>query len=301
MHDLTFHRGGAREQSHFVLRALLVFAVLALGCGEEETDDAAVSSPDAGLDASLGRPISYETTLVPITSNDASVFISVPHAVSLLDVNGNPLVPPVETMSGLDGRIRLDVPQAGVSIYVVGVGSPEDDSSTYDTISLNHDFSSMNSLLRIATRETDRIATEGAGYEQRDDRAALAGRIFWTTSGERRGVVACAKVYIDGALAPDEDQTQRYVGNTLELKPLSEQPETGAFGFFVFGNVKVGLHTLRVSLDDGKNFSGLTQFTVGRPRRAAQSPIKAVSYQVDIELEASEDPTPAGCAAASGR
>ncbi|HEX5660835.1 MAG TPA: hypothetical protein VFX59_26760, partial [Polyangiales bacterium] len=257
-------------------------------------DDSA-TTPDAGLDAGFDRPSRYETTLVPANSEDASVFLSAPHEVSLLDVDGNPLVPPVTTTSGPQGQISIELPATAVSLYVIGVGPADEPSSSADTVVLNTDWWVKGSLLRISTRGLEDESARTSEFTPRADRAALAGSIFWTQNRMRRGSVGCAKVYIDGALAPDEDQAQRYLGNTPLFLPLSVQPQTTRLGAFYFGNIRIGLHTIRVSLDDGRNFIGQAKFTVGRPRSGASSPTKVILYQISIDIEAPSDPTPATC------
>ncbi|MET0285874.1 MAG: hypothetical protein ABW352_15440 [Polyangiales bacterium] len=272
---------------------LCLLTLLAVGCGEDADDDADADSA-VPLDASVARPTRYETTLVPASSRDASVFIAIPHEVSLLDVDGNPVQPPVEILSGEDGKIRFDLPRSAVSIYVVGVGPAEDASSTSDTVLLNVDWTVEDSLLRITTRAGLEFFAGMAGVEARADRAALTGQVYWTRNGVRQGTVGCAQLFIDGLRVPDESQAQRYASNGSLVLP-EVRSATTRDGFFYFGNIRIGLHMLRVSFDGGQSYVAMAAFTVARPRSGARSPSKSILYQIGVEVEANVDPTPATC------
>ncbi|MET0282995.1 MAG: hypothetical protein ABW352_00935 [Polyangiales bacterium] len=274
------------------VHVLSLLAALAVGCGDESEDDAG-ASVDGGLDAS--RPSKYEATLVPVTSTDASVFIAVPHEVSLLDQLGNQLTPPVLTTSGEDGRVSLNLPANAASVYVAGVGPVEESTSTYDTVVVSNNWESGDNLLRISSRATLDLASITAAFKVRDDRASMTGAVYWTTNRVRRGPVGCAKIYIDGASAPDEDQVQRYVDSSLLPVPLATLGETTRLGRFYFGNLKVGVHSIRVSLDDRQTVLAEKSFFVGRTRAGASSPTKSILYQFAIDIEATADPTPALC------
>ncbi len=273
--------------------ALFLWASLLLGCDDDPQHSDASPSSGRELEAGSSRPSSYQATLISAAVDDASAYISVPHQVSLLDDLGNPLNPPVETTSGPEGQVNLPLPAAAASIYVVGVGPADDANSTYDTVVVNENWRSGEPLLRASNRQTLARATLGADFTARADRASLRGIVSWTTQGLRRGTVGCAKLYIDGASQPDEDQVQRY-GSLLPV-PLAVQDRTNRLGTFYFGNIKVGLHSLRVSLDDGQTFVGVRSVFVGRTRAGAQSPTKSILYQYGFDIEASSDPTPQSC------
>ncbi|MET0285975.1 MAG: hypothetical protein ABW352_15945 [Polyangiales bacterium] len=270
----------------------MLLAVAIHACGDD-ADQADASTRGSKLDAGLDRPSSYQATLIPAAADDAGAYISVPHTISLLDELGNPLNPPVETTSGPEGQVNLPLPAAAASVYVVGVGPTDDDNSTYDTVLVSNNWKSGDPLLRISDRRTLALALQRADFTARADRASLRGTVYWATNGTRRGTVGCAKVYIDGATQPDEDQVQRYGG--LLPVPLATQDQTSRLGTFYFGNIKVGLHSLRVSLDDGQTFLPTKSLFVGRTRPGAQSPTKAILYQFGVDLEATADPTPESC------
>jgi hypothetical protein len=278
-----------RPSSFYVLSLL---AGLIVGCGEDAEEDASVVV-DAGLDAS--RPSRYEVTLAPVTSPDASEFIAVPHEVSLLDQLGNQLTPRVVTTSGEDGRVSLDLPANADSVYVVGVGPIEESTSTYDTVLVSNNWESGDKLLRISSRATLDLTAATAAFKVREDRASMTGAVYWTKNRVRQGPIGCAKIYIDGASAPDEDQVQRYVNETLLPVPLAAQGQTTRLGRFYFGNLKVGVHSIRVSLDDRQTTLAEKSFFVGRTRAGAQSPTKSILYQFAVDIEAEVDPTPVSC------
>lgn len=277
--------------------ALLVLSAFAFGCGDDDGGgDTETPTGDAGSGGSGSK--TYTSTLVPITADDTSAPILIPHVVKLLDGDGKELVPPVSaTTSSTDGKVTNTVPPTAKNIYVAGVGAVGGMQSTYDTMVVNHNWDSGDVLLRISSASTLSLAEMTGGYKAADDRAALSGAIYWTTDGkQRKGVVGCAKVYLDGATAPDEDQVQRYIGDTPLPAPLANFPQTTKVrGQFYFGNIKPGKHTLKASIDDGKTFIAEKEFTLPKTRAQAEGPTKSILYQIGLDSTAPANPTLASC------
>jgi hypothetical protein len=267
---------------------VLVMGALSLGCGDDGDDG------DGGGDSEA----TFSSTLVPITAENTSTFISTPHKVSLLNEREQPLNPPVTAMTGADGRVTIaDRPDDATTIYVEGVGAANVPASTYDTIIPKHNWDSGETLLRISTQGTLTLAESLSDFQANQDRAAVSGAVYWTTDGKlRKGAVGCAKIYIDGKTAPDDEQSQRYVGSTGLPAPLASQPQTVKnSGRFYIGNMTTGEHTLKVSVDDGASFIGEKTFFVGKARKDALSPTKSVIYQVGLDITAETNPQPATC------
>ncbi len=279
---------------------VLMLGALCLGCGDDSGDDDTGAQTDAGstqTDAATSGG-TFTSTLVSITAENASAPIRVQHKVSLLNDKGEQLTPPVTTLSGSDGKVTLaNRPADGVSIYVEGVGPADVNESTYDTVVLNHNWDSGETLLRISNRGTLQLAESLSDFQADQSRAAVSGAVYWTTDGKlRKGAVGCAKLYIDGKTAPDDSQAQRYVGSTgLPATLAARQSTVKDSGRFYIGNMTKGEHTIKVSLDDGATFIAEKKFFVGKSRAEAASPTKSIIYQIGIDTVAPTNPQPTTC------
>jgi hypothetical protein len=277
------------------LALLFAAALVGSACGDDSGDGG-----DNGGETDGGTPAgkSYTSTLVGITATNADAPILVSHRVELLDAMENPLNPPIVNMtSSTDGKVTSTPPAEAKSIYVTGVGVAGGGMSTYDTIVANHNWESGETLLRISSAGTLMVAETTGGFTANPERAAVSGAVYWTTDGkQRKGAVGCAKIYIDGATAPDEDASQRYVAMSGLPAKLADQPQTfPGRGQFYIGNLKTGNHTIKVSVDNGATFIGEKSFYVGKTRSQAASPTKSILYQLGIDIVAPTNPTPASC------
>jgi hypothetical protein len=273
--------------------ALFLLGALSLGCGDDSGDGGGDTNGDGGTDT--GK--SYTSTLVGITATNADAPILVSHRVELLDGEEKPLNPALVSMtSSVDGKVTLTPTADAKSIYVTGVGPAGGMTSTYDTIVANHNWDSGESLLRISSAGTLSVAETTGGFTANPDRAAVSGAVYWTTDGkQRKGAVGCAKLFLDGASAPDEDAAQRYVAMSGLPGKLADQPHTfPGRGQFYIGNLKTGNHTIKATLEDG-TVLGEKSFYVGKTRAMAASPTKSILYQIAIDITAPTNPTPATC------
>jgi len=281
----------------------LILSALWFACGDDGGGEATKSAtPDA---VGGGEFFVYNGTLVSILAVDETMRIGVPHLIELRNnETGAPFDPPITTMSAPEtGAISYRSPKGIVKqLWVRGTGTGTD--ATYDTVLVNASSETSDKLIRIASSGLVSIAEGSAGFKGRSDRAALAGGIYWTPNKTRMDTVGCAKVYLDGATGPDVEQDQFYnAANGLPAPRTCPEPAGGCVpvsqtlsgGRFYFGNVKVGNHTLKVSLDDGKTFVGETKIFVPYSRAEAASPSKNVLVQMAIDLDVPANPTPAGC------
>ncbi len=258
--------------------------------------DATVSTMDAtapGEDASVAL-VPLSATLINFVT-DAP--ISASQQVSFLNnQTGEPLSPPIEIASeATTGKITAQVPPGAHIVWVKGTGDLV--SGTFDTALLNVSEANWTDTYGVFPNSIATVADLSGQYEARADRAGLTGAVYWTQNGKRAGTVGCAKLYLDGATAPDLDQSQRYnaAGTALPL-PLALQDQTARTGVFSFGNITKGTHTLRVSIDDGQTFLGApVTFYVPITNDEASSDLKRVAAQLAVDVEATENPTPADC------
>jgi hypothetical protein len=299
--------------------ALMVLGALAVGCGD---DDDKGPKGDGGtlIDAGLGdgggagdsggggaTPTLTDITgtLVPILAVDKSAPIAVPHVVEILNyATGKPYTPPITgTTAAGSGNITIKAPPDPVMIWIKGVMSG--DTNTYDTVIANMSRTSGDDLLRISSAGTLSLANASGGFMNNPDRAALTGSIYWSQSGVRKGTIGCAKVFVDGKTANDTDQDQLYNAASGLPGPYScaagqamctPVTQTLRQGRFYIANATVGLHKLKVSLDNGATFIGPeVSVLVPFARKDASSPTKAVLVQVGIDVEGAANPTPASC------
>ena len=231
--------------------------------------------------------------------------IGIPHLIELRNNDtGAPFNPPITTMSAPGtGAISYRSPKGVVKqLWVHGTGTGAE--ATYDTVLVNATGETTDKLIRIASAGLVSIAEGSAGFKGRQDRAALAGGIYWTPNKTRMGTVGCAKVYLDGAPGPDVEQDQFYTGPSgLPVPRTCPEPAGGCVsaaqtltgGRFYFGNIKTGTHTFKVSLDDGKTFVGETKVFVPYTRAEASGESKNVLVQMAVDLDTPANPTPAGC------
>jgi hypothetical protein len=283
-------------------------ALIWAGCGSdgddsESTVDAGAGGSESDAGGTTAATVTLSSTLVPITADDESTPIKVPHDVVLYDAeSGKPLDPAVEGKTTSSGKLSLTVPTTKMfSIYVKGVGPATEADSTYDTMVLNYNVKGGETLLRISSSGTKATAESFAKFTGLEDRAALSGAIYWAPGGgTRKGAIGCAKVYIDGQSAPDEDQAQRYIGSTPLPVTLEAQDQTTRRGQFYFGNIKTGEHTIKVSIDDGKTFIHEEKFYVPYTRTDAKSETKAFLYQLGLYVDAPANPTPESCPQLAG-
>jgi hypothetical protein len=285
--------------------ACVLGASLALAaCGDDDSDANSDPKVDAGTsgeeDASTaGQTVSITSTLVPITADDNSAPILTPHEVELYDsATGKPLSPAVKgTTSSKDGTITNKIPvDKVVAIYIKGEGAKDEPTSTYDTMIVNYNPDAKETLLRISSAGTKSLAESTAVFKSRDDRAALTGAIYWTPGGGTiKGVVGCAKIFVDDETGAAEDYDQRYLGKSPLPATLADQDQTSRRGQFYFGNISTGEHTFKVSLDDGETFIADATVVLPFTRADAQSETKAFIYQLGFYIDLPANPTPASC------
>ncbi|MEY4510850.1 MAG: hypothetical protein RLZZ450_2972 [Pseudomonadota bacterium] len=293
--------------------ALMVLGVLAVGCGDDD-DDKVTPKPDGGtlLDASLGdagggdaggggggtaapAPLTpYTGTLVPILATDTSAPIAVPHTLELLNPKtGKPYSPAVTAMTtAVTGTVTFNAPADPIYIWIKGVGA-----DTYDTVIANASRLNGDKLLRISSSGTLSLANMTGGYTNKPDRAAVAGIVYWSPGGVRKGAIGCAKIFIDGKTANDTDQDQLYNAASGLPTTIDKQSQTLKAGRYYIANMTVGQHSLRASLDNGATFLGTapSTFLVPFPRSEASSTTKAVLVQASIDVDVPANPTPATC------
>jgi hypothetical protein len=254
------------------------------------------ASTPAGGDASTGAPASG--TLVSVLANDESGFIATPHTIHVLRAeDGAPFSPPLQvTTSAANGRFTLpaipgDVP---ITLHVVGNGPLNDPTSTYDALKLDFD-ATRDRLLRISSVGTASVGETTGAYTGLQDRSELGVTVYFTSAGQRAGVVGCAKAFLDADPNAAADADLRYVARTGLPTTLAQQPSTlRSSGRFQFGNVPSGVHTVRVSVDDGATFIAEQTVYVPFTRAEAEGPYKSVHAVVDIEVPG-PDPTPVNC------
>jgi hypothetical protein len=287
--------------------ALMVLGALAVGCGDDDGDGDG-SNVDSGvgplIDAGGGgggdggsgpapAPLTdIMGTLVSILAVDTSAPIPTPHLVELLNPEGKPYTPTISGMTAAGtGTITLKGPADPVSIWIHGAGA-----ETYDTVIQGVRRNSGDRLLRISSAGTLSLANQSGGFMNKPDRAALAGTIYWSQQGVRKGTIGCAKVFVDGKTANDTEQDQLYNAASGLPTTIDKQSQTLTGGRFYIANATVGTHKLKVSLDNGATFIGTeTSVLVPFPRSAASSVTKAVLVQIGVDIEGDKNPTPAGC------
>lgn len=287
---------GSRTSLRISTSGVLLLGALALGCGDDDEGSKDAGTPSGGDGSVQQELVTYKGTLVGILAVDNSAPIATPHLIELLDnTTGQPLVPPVSTMTGPGtGAISLTGPKGDHIMYVHGTGTGSD--GTTDTVLLNANVDIHDPLIRISTAGLGPTANMTGGFTDRPDRAALTGAVYWLVDSKRMGTVGCAKVYLDGKTEADTDSDQRYTAASGLPVPLAAQSQTQRTGVFYFANVKPGAHTMKVSLDDGKTFIGEeTKFYVPFARAQAKSDTKTVLAQVAFYVKGPANPTPASC------
>lgn len=272
--------------------AIMLCSALALACGDDKDDGGGGGGGGGG-----GSTEDWTGTLVQITADNADAPILTAHKVSLLDSDtGKPLDPPVETTTSTStGRATLPLDRdRNLAIYVEGVGTgPE---STYDTVMLNINPDSGDTLLRISTAGTLALAEGTGGFKANQDRAAVTGAVYFAPGGVRKGSIGCVKLIIDGHDDPTEhDFDQRYMGSNPLPTTLDKQSQTSRRGQFYIGNMTVGEHTIEVMLGD--ELIAESTFFVPFTRAEARSSTKAVLMQLGIDVITTTNPTPADCPA----
>jgi hypothetical protein len=237
-------------------------------------------------------------TLVSGTAVDTSAPIRTPHViVGLNAANGALLDPPVRMTTDREGRFVQPyfAPFLELALHVEGQGPASSSNSTYDSLTIGFDVN-RDPLLRVWSVSTAAIPGTTAGFSARQDRAQLAGRVYITRGAKRVGVVGCAKLFLDAETGVALDSDQRYISasglpTTLAMLGATNRERGG----FYFGNIAKGMHTLRVSVDEGRSFIAERRLFVPFSRSEASSPYKDMVVQLAIEIEGA-DPTPPGCA-----
>jgi len=298
----------------FALTAFVALtSIAALGCGEDEDpegdgggggNDAGTGGEDGGTGCTGTRP-DRMLTLIQVLGQDENAFISTPHKVQLLHLDGTKFDPPVEAMSNTMGKFTAKGQPCGTEawIHVPGVGPASDNMSTYDSLSLSAPDSGDN-LIRISTVGTAATAETTGKFTSDPERIAIGAAVYTVDgTGRRTGSVGCAKVYMDGDMHPAPNTDQRYISGVLPTT-WDVLSMTQRSGKFYFGNVVKGNHTFKVTMDDGATFLDLRQpdgstaksVTINVPfaRKDATSEFKSflVLFGVDV---VGGNPTPASC------
>jgi hypothetical protein len=293
--------------------ALLVLGALAVGCGDDDSEDktgdnnvdggkpsidgstpSTGDSGGGGGGAAPGPLTDFSGTLVSILAVDTSAPIPTPHVVELLNPEGKPYTPTISGMTAATtGTITLKGPPDPMMFWIKGAGT-----ETYDTVILGVRRNSGDKLLRISSAGTLSLANSSGGFQNKPDRAALTGTVYWTKGGVRMGTIGCVKYFVDGKTTNDTDQDQLYNAASGLPTTIDKQSQTLTGGRWYLANATVGTHKLKFSLDNGATFLGNpSEYTllVPFPRSAASSATKAVLVQTGIDVEADKNPTPAGC------
>jgi hypothetical protein len=262
--------------------------------GDARTTEAATADaqrPEAGVP----QPAEWRGTLVSLLAVDESSFITQPHQVELMSAEtGLRLEPAVITSTGPDGKFRLQVPDSRPYwVHVLGQGSVTDSDATYDSLTLWVPESG-DKLVRIGTIGTVATSETTANFVSKDDHVPVQGTVYRVdTTGRRIGMVGCAKIFLDDLPSPALVADQRYVDGVLPTT-LAKQARTERSGRWYFGNIAPGLHTFKVSLDEGQTFLAQTTVYVPLARQDASSPFKATLVHLGIDVPG-PDPTPANC------
>jgi len=182
------------------------------------------------------------------------------------------------------------------AIYIKGVGEAGGATSTYDTVMVNINLDSGDQLLRISSAGTLSLAEMSGDFKAKQDRAAVTGAVYFSPKMVRKGAVGCAKIYVDGNADPTaHDFDQRYMGSNPLPARLEVQDQTSRRGQFYIANMTTGMHTLKVTLDDGVTFIAEQKIFVPFTRDEASSETKSMLVQVGIDVDVAANPTPASC------
>jgi hypothetical protein len=238
-------------------------------------------------------------TVTSWLATDASNYLPGPREVLVLDsATGMALVPEVRLRTGgMTGKVLIPAlpSQLVPSLHVIGTGeAPE----SHDSISLNFVATDSDGLLRASSSNLAQLVYGGSSVTPRPKRAMLWGSVGWRPrAGKPSRGIGCAQVFLDDAPSPDTVSDQRYVSANGLPTLLSIQDATpiGGLRSFFFGNIAVGAHTVRVSLDGGASFIAETHFVISRARQDALGPAAEIAYDLAIDVDAPRDPTPATC------
>jgi hypothetical protein len=254
--------------------------------------------PDAQLtDAAVVLPAPWEGTLIKQLGTSAADFVAEQHALSLVSAEGPEAPPPfVFATTNQVGGFSVQPPdRRDYWLHVAGNGSAGAPESTNDSLTLWAPRSG-DTLARIGNVGTAGVFETTAGFSASADRVAIQGTVYRVDpTGKRTGTIGCAKIYLDNLASPALDVAQRYVSGTLPA-PLHSLERTERSGRWFFGNVAPGLHTFRVSVDDGQTFLATKTVYVPFARKDARGDAKAMMVFMGIDVPGA-DPTPANCPA----
>ena len=283
---------------------VLMAGLLMGACGG--TDDpspppgGAPTNPGGGGAMNPGAPAAtfdLQGCVVSVLATDCGSGLPAPHEVELLNAaTGEPL-PGFTTRSASGGKYSFkDVPSdVELAIHAIGVGAAEEGGSTYDSIAF-YNPAAGDELLRVSSVGTAGLAGMTAAFTPSQDRVALSGTVYQVNEqGRRIGTVGCAQVFVDSEPHPAARFDQRYNASSGIPTTLAKLQQTlASSGRFYFGNVEPGMHTLKVSMDGGKSFILERKLFLGKVRREASSPFKALLYLVGLDIKGA-NPTPAAC------
>ena len=269
--------------------ALLAVVAFGGGCGDDETPDGGSGN---GMGDGGGGTVDRTLTIIPITDSNTDNKYVQPHTVFFSDLATHmPVMGQPESVVSVDGVVSVIGWPVDRQLETWTVGNPE--AGTYDAIGTAPHDSGEEFIYLSSTGSADLVA-DAAKYEQKPDRAAVIIGIYYTPGGagtERMGNVACARAYLDGNTSElDENSDQRYVEDVL---PAIGPNETYQRGAVYFGNMPMGLHSVKISVDGGATLvdAELT-FDVFAARQDAKGPDKNVIYTIGFD---SPVPTPEGC------
>jgi hypothetical protein len=279
------------------LSTALLSSTLALcacdGNGEPET----APPPPPGTGQPGAETFDLEGCVVSVLATDCSSGLPVPHEIELLDAKTGVPLPGFRTTSAPGGRYSFKgVPRdVELAIHVRGNGPIDASASTYDTIAL-YSFGAGDNLLRVSSVGTASLTGDTAAFTPAQDRVAFSGAVYVVNdSGRRMGTIGCAQVFIDDEPHPAVKYDQRYNASSGLPTILSSLDRTLAgSGRFYLGNLSTGQHTLKVSLDGGKNFILERPVFISKVRADASSPFKSLLYLVGLDIKG-PNPMPADC------
>lgn len=308
--------------SSLLVSAVVALGTTAVGCGDSgdnggnggnggTTGGGGMTGGSAGggmMGGGGGGTYDQKGVLITVLGKSAADFIAQSHMMELLDREGKPLDPPITaTTSSSDGswtfkNIPEDRPNQSDWVHVIGVGPASDGNSTYDALVLadRYLYGSAPSLgVRISTVGTASYAESTGNFKADENKIAIGGQIYSVDdSGKQTGSIGCAEVWVDDQPSPYKEFDQRYVASSglpTDIEGPKAQTQTLTNGKFLIGNVPMGEHTFKVTLDHGKTFLGEPlKINVPFARKDATSDLKNFLVLIGITIKG-PNPTPADC------
>lgn len=261
----------------------VVFALVAVGCGDD-SDDGNGGGSGTGGNNDAGGGNGATNFKAELQDPTALVAINDSHEIVVLDNDTGESLGKTTT-SGASGAVKIDdMPEGKVGFLVKGITG-----KTIDTYQFNIDARAQDETLWAVAKSTATLVPNIAGFTPDKTKASISGAVYWVNDKGEEEKVGCATVEFVGASGAGDI---RYFSDANLPTSIAMRANTNPLnGRYFVGNAPTGVQSVKVIVD-GEELGSTKLPLFARQDSSDGEDNVCIS---NIYVEADANPTPAGC------